>query len=166
MYTQVPSSGGLITFAACRPSMSQIPPHAKTVSCISADLRFESPREQRIVKRYPHLVRDLADCYLGTDRPDRVGKCTYYSNAYFIVTRQNHEERPSLMSIQKAIRNLARQTTAEGTLVFNLTEDDLACYEVETIMRILGNEFSRPIPRRSKPLVLFLCLPKEEFKNE
>lgn len=166
MHTLIPSPKDLIAFVACKPSMSQIPPQAKTVACISADLVFESAREKRIVKRYPHIWRDLTDCYLGTDRVDRVGLCTYYSNAYYIVTRQNHQERPSLMSIQKAVRNLARQTVSESALAFNLAEDDLSCYEVETIMRILGNEFSKPIPRRTKPLVIFLCLPEGEFKGE
>lgn len=159
------TANGLVAFVACKPNMSQIPPQAKTVACISADLVFESPREKRIVKKFPRLWQDLTDCYMGTNRADRVGLCTYYANSFFIVTRQNHKDRPSILTLTKAIRNLARQALDETALVFNLTEDDLACYEVETIIRILGHEFGKPIPKRRKPLVLFLCLPEGEFKN-
>lgn len=162
MHIRVPTSGGLIAFAACKPRMSHVPPQAKTVACICADLVFETTRERRIIKKHPCLVRDLTDCYLGIERPDRVGLCTYYENSYFIVTRQNHQERPTLASLQKAIRNLARQSTYDDTLVFNLVEDDLACYKMETIIRILENEFSKPIPKRKCPLVLFLCLPEDD----
>lgn len=156
-----------IAFVPLSGKAKDIPSGVTHVACLSADFVFETPREKRILRKYPYIQRDLNEMFKGMNPADIVGRCAYYCDMYVIFTRRVHNARPTLFNINKSMRMLARHSVYHHQpLVFNLIEDDLACYEVASITRILNNTFSRAhrpsLRSELRILPLFLCLPEEE----
>lgn len=154
-----------VSVYACRCQLNAIPADAYHVTCLSADFRFISPREQRVLRRYPLIVDDLVDIYLTTDRANRIGCCTLYSTTYVLITRLRNEDSPTLQSLKKAIRSLAQQSVFHASkLVFNFTEDDFARYEVDTLANILLTEFEKTYRKAGRYIQLYICLHRQEVE--
>lgn len=156
---------GHVSVYACRSQLNAIPADAYHVTCLSADFRFVSPREQRVLHRHPLIVDDLVDIYLTTDRANRIGCCTLYSTTYVLITRLKNEDSPTLPSLKKAIRSLAQQSVFHASkLAFNFAEDDFARYELDTLVHILITEFDKTYRKAGRYIQLYLCLPRQEVE--
>lgn len=121
-----------------------IPPDVYPVACVSADFAMVTPRERRIIRKYPRLRGDLSSAYQSTFEERRLGRCTKYGDMYILITRLTSPGRPTLMNLKHAIGALVRQSFPFiNKFAFNLSEDDLSYYEYDTIIDILCTEFGR-----------------------